>query len=102
MECVRNTHAHETNGTQLHAHKQSIESPEEKRWVLGAELNDVTEDIYLLEGVMWNSMLYDVKCLWPEWTTECEVVQNGVVKKAYGVKWWREIAVWCGNVMVWF
>ena len=25
-----------------------IKSPEEKRWVLSAELNDVTEDIYLL------------------------------------------------------
>ena len=34
-------------------------------------------------------MLCDVECLWPGWTTECEVVQNGV-------KWWREIAVWCG------
>ena len=30
-------------------------------------------------------MLYDVECLWPGWTTECEVVQNGVVKKS----------VWC-------
>ena len=27
-------------------------------------------------------MLYDVGCLWPEWTTECEVVQNGVGKKS--------------------
>ena len=52
--------------------------------------------------MMWNGMLYDVKCLWPGWTTGCEGLQNGVVKKAYGVKWWREIAVWCGNVMVWF
>ena len=40
-------------------------------------------------------MLYDVECLWPGWTTECEVVQN-VVKRGYGVKWWPEIAVWCG------
>ena len=38
-------------------------------------------------------MLYDVECLWPGWTTECEVVQNGVVKKSV---WWREIVVWCG------
>ena len=30
-------------------------------------------------------MLYDVECLRPGWTTECEVVQNGVVKKS----------VWC-------
>ena len=37
-------------------------------------------------------MLCDVECLWPGWTTECEVVQNGVVKKSV----WREIAVWCG------
>ena len=26
-------------------------------------------------------MLYDVQCLWPGWTTECEGVQNGVVKR---------------------
>ena len=47
---------------------------------------------------MCNGMLYDVECLWPGWTTECEVVQNGVLKtRAYGVKWWREIAaVRCG------
>ena len=36
-------------------------------------------------------MLYGVECLWPGWTTECEVVQNGVVKSL-----WREITVWCG------
>ena len=24
--------------------------------------------------------VYDVECPWPGWTTECEVVQNGVVK----------------------
>ena len=53
------------------------------------------EDIYLLKGAMWNGMLYDEECLWPGWTTECEVVRNGV-KKSYGVKWWREIAAWCG------
>ena len=34
---------------------------------------------------MWNGVLYDVECLRPGWTTECEVVQNGVVKKS----------VWC-------
>ena len=27
-------------------------------------------------------MLYDVECLRPGLTTECEVVQNGVVKKS--------------------
>ena len=37
-------------------------------------------------------MFYDVECLWPGWTTECQVVQNGVVKSV----WWREIVVWCG------
>ena len=42
------THTHETNGTQLHAHSQSNQSPEEKRCVLRADLNDATEDIYLL------------------------------------------------------
>ena len=36
-------------------------------------------------------MLYGVECLWPGWTTECEVVKNGVVKSL-----WREITVWCG------
>ena len=38
---------------------------------------------------------YVVECLWPGWPTVCEVVQNGVVERAYGVKGWREIAVWC-------
>ena len=45
---VAGTHTHETNGTQLHAHRQSNQSPEEKRWVPRAELNDTMEDIYLL------------------------------------------------------
>ena len=31
VECSRNTHTHETNGTQLHAHRQSNPSPEENR-----------------------------------------------------------------------
>ena len=45
---VAGTHTHETNST-LHAHKPSNQSPEEKRWVLRAELNDTgAEDIYLL------------------------------------------------------
>ena len=39
-------------------------------------------------------MLYDVECLWPGWTTECEVVQNGVVNLK---SIWCEIAVWCGT-----
>ena len=86
---VAGTHTRTSNGIQLHAHRQSKLSPEEKMWVLRADLNAPTEDIYLLYGVMWNGMLYDVECLWPGWTTEFEVVQNGV-------KWWREIAVWCG------
>ena len=38
------THTHETNGTQLHAHGQSIQSPEEKWWVLRADLNDAMEE----------------------------------------------------------
>ena len=67
------THTHETNGTQLHAHKQSNEPrgesprynrtgwlgvkhqydlllylPYVKRWVSRADLNDSTEDMYLL------------------------------------------------------
>ena len=41
------THTHETNGTQLHAHRQSNQSAEEKRWVLREDLNDTTEDIYI-------------------------------------------------------
>ena len=40
-------------------------------------------------------MLYDVECLWPGWTTECDVVQNGVVKKSV----WCEMVGWCG--MLW-
>ena len=48
VECGWNTHTHESKGTQLHAHRQSNQSPEEKRWVLRAELKDTTEDIYLL------------------------------------------------------
>ena len=32
-------------------------------------------------------MSYDMECLWPGWTTECEM-QNGVVKKS----------VWCEMV----
>ena len=48
VECGRNTHTHESNGIQLHAHRQSKLSPEEKMWVLRADLNAPTEDIYLL------------------------------------------------------
>ena len=49
---------------------------------------------------MWNGMLYDVECLWPGWTTECEVGQNGVVKKSV---WCEMVALNCcvvWNVMV--
>ena len=35
---------HKTNGTQLHAHRQGIRSPEEKRWVFRADLNDAVEE----------------------------------------------------------
>ena len=31
--------------------------------------------------------VYDVECRWPGWTTECEVVQNGVMN-----------SVWCEMV----
>ena len=55
--------------------------------MLRTELSDTTEDIDLLCG-MWNRMLYDGECLWPGWTTECEGVQNGVVKKS----------IWCEMV----
>ena len=27
--------------------------------------------------------VYDMECLWPGWTTECEVVENGVVKEEH-------------------
>ena len=51
---------------------------------------------------MWNGMLYDVECLRTGWTTECEVVQNGVVKKSI----WCEMVVWncrvVWNIMVLF
>ena len=49
--------------------------------MLRAKLNDTTEDTYLF-------IRCDVECLWPGWATECEVVQNGVVKKS----------VWCEMV----
>ena len=35
--------------------------------VLRADVNDTTEDIYLLQGVMWNGMLY-VECIQKEQT----------------------------------
>ena len=44
---VAGTHTH-TKAMALHAHRQSKQRPEEKRWVLRADLNDATEDIYLL------------------------------------------------------
>ena len=67
VECGRNTLTHETNGTQLHAHRQSNQSAEEKRWVLRADLNDTTEDLFLF------FIRCDVECLWPGWTTKCGV-----------------------------
>ena len=39
-----------------------------------------------LQSVMWNGMLYDVECLWPGWTTECDV------------EWY---VVWCGMSVAW-
>ena len=73
--------------TQLHAHRQSNqESRGEKVGVLRAELN--TTEIYICY-VMWNCILYDVECLWSGWTTECEVVQNGLVMKNV----WYEMVV---------
>ena len=41
------TQTHESNCTQLHAHRQSNQSAEEKRWVLRADLNDTTGGRYL-------------------------------------------------------
>ena len=86
MECGRNTHTHETNST-LHAHRQNNQSPEEKRWVLRAELNDTTDGRYIFvircdAGGTVCCMMWNVRGL------ECEVVQNGVVKKS----------VWCEMV----
>ena len=34
-------------------------------------------------------MSYDEECLWPGWTTESEVVQNGVMKKS---AWFEMVA----------
>ena len=33
VECGRNTHTHETNGTQLHAHRQRNQSPHYRRYI---------------------------------------------------------------------
>ena len=40
-----------------------------------------TEDICYKVWRRRNGMLYDVECPCPGWTTECEGVQNGVVKR---------------------
>ena len=75
---VAGTHTNETNGTQLHAHRQSNQSPEEKRWVLWAELNDTTEDIYICYNV-WCGML-------------CCMVWNVCgLGGLQSVKWWRMV-----------
>ena len=41
---TQRTHTHETNGTQPHARTQGIPSPQKKRWVLRADLNDAVEE----------------------------------------------------------
>ena len=104
------THTHETNST-LHAHKQSNQSPEEKRWVLRAELNDTRDGRYIFvircdAGGMVFCMMWNV-CGLDGLECEMDVCDLGGLqsvkwcrmvwwRKAYGVKWWREIAVWCG------
>ena len=90
-----NTHTHREAMALNFTHTGQASSPEEKRWVLRADSNDATGDIYLL-CVMWNVMLYDVECLWPGWTTvwsgaewcgeEERMVWNGGVKLLCGVK----------------
>ena len=46
---------HETNSTQLHTHTgKVVKSPEEKMWVLRADLKDTREDIHLLCDVEWH------------------------------------------------
>ena len=108
MECGRNTHTHETNVTQLHAHRQSNRSPEEKRWVLRAELNDSTDGRYIFVircDVEW----YVVRCgmseawmdyrVWSgaEWCDEERMVWNGGVKLRCGVECHGVIL----NVLIW-
>ena len=98
MECGRNTHTYETNSIQLHAHRQSNQSPKEKRWVLRANLKDTTEYIYICYKVwcgivccmMWNVFGLDDGLQSVKW---CRMVWW---RRAYGVKWCREIAMWCG------
>ena len=93
---VAGTHTdkHETNDTQLHAHGQSNQSPEEKRWVLRTELKDTTEDVYICYKVgcgMVCCMMWNVCGSWSgaEW---CGKEQRMVAWNC-GVAW---------NVMVWF
>ena len=57
---VAGTHTHETNDTQLHAHMQSNRSPEEKRWILRADLKGTTEDIYKVWCGMACCMMWNV------------------------------------------
>ena len=40
---------------------------------------------------MWNGMLYDVECLWPGWTTECERCDEEEPKM-----WNGGVKLWCG------
>ena len=45
---VAGTHTHTKAMALNFTHTGKVISPEEKRWVLRADLNDATEDIYLL------------------------------------------------------
>ena len=118
MECVR-THTHETSGTQLHAHRQSNqprgESPRYNRtgW-LGVK-HQFTYTYQRWKGGSWGQIsmilrkIYICSKVWCGMV--CCIMRNvcgldGLQsvkwcrmvwwRRAYGVKWWREIAVWCG------
>ena len=99
MECGRNTHTHETNGTQLHTHRQSNQSPEEKRWVLRAEIKwYYGRYIYIFVircDVEWYVVWCGMSVAWmdyrvwsgAEWCGEEErMVWNGGVKLRCGVE----------------
>ena len=99
VECGRNTHTqtHESNGTQLHAHRQSNQSAEEKRWALRADLNDTTGGRYLFVircYVEWNVVWWGMSVAWmdyrvwsgAEWCEDECMVWNGGVKLQRGVE----------------
>ena len=95
---VAGTHTHETNGTQLHAHGQSNQESRGEKAGLEGRVNDTTDFFDFFFYKVWCGM---VCCMMRnvcgldglqsvKW---CKMVWW---RRAHGVKWWREISVWCG------